>query len=344
MLDKIGVKDSYNLVPGLFDHSGFVKSHNPQVEILPTQCHESFQHSHCLTVFVDSEPDIHCAHEHFAQQQHCRPNNVWAVSATSPSIKYQFDTVVEYWSNLVFTVINNPNIVPVDIHNKNKLANVLLGGYMPNRTKIFEKLQDSQLLDHCLVNYQPRAGQQDLFNGYRTPLLNQLDSEQWNLVATDATGFFSMKPLGSLDQPGWQSQKISRSVYNYTWLCVVAETENLGQLDTFLPSEKIAKPLLLAQPFLVQSSKGFLQQLKTIGFKTFGQWFNEDYDTFDNVDQRISAMINSLIEFHQQSDQQKHEMLADMKPVLEHNRNLILNIKDMTLGVANCIRKKLTNL
>jgi hypothetical protein len=93
MLDKIGVKDSYNLVPGLFDHSGFVKSHSPQVEILPTQCHESFQHSHCLTVFVDSEPDIHCAHEHFAQQQQCRPNNVWAVSATSPSIKYQFDTV-----------------------------------------------------------------------------------------------------------------------------------------------------------------------------------------------------------------------------------------------------------
>ena len=105
MLDKIAVKDSYNLVPGLFDHSGFVKSHSPQVEILPTQCYESFQHSHCLTVFVDSEPDIHCAHEHFAQQQQSRPNNVWAVSATSPSVKYQFDTVVEYWSNLVFTVI-----------------------------------------------------------------------------------------------------------------------------------------------------------------------------------------------------------------------------------------------
>jgi hypothetical protein len=313
------------------------------VEILPTSCQESFSFNTKLTVFVDSEPDIHNAHEHFVQQTLSRPNAIWAVSASSPSIQYQFDTVALYWSNLIFTVVNNPEIAPVDIGHKKMLANVLLGGLMPNRTKIFSQLQDTNLLDQCLVNYQPRVDQQHLFLGYRTPLLDSLDSEQWISVATDPMGFFSMRPMSSPEHPGWLSQKISRAVYNHTWLSVVAETENLGQPDTFLPSEKIAKPLLLGQPFVVQACKGFLRQLRNIGFQTFDQWINEDYDMLDSVDQRISAMISSLSEFNKHTDQQKLNMLEQMKPVLAHNRNLIMNLKALTTELGDCICEKVRN-
>ncbi len=344
MSSQITVKDRYNLVPGLFEIEKFVRDNiSPQVEILPTSCEESFTYDTKLTVFVDSEPDIHDAHAHFVKQTLSRPNAIWAVSASSPSIQYQFETVVHYWSNLIFTVINNPYIVPVDIGHKDMLANVLLGGLMPNRTKIFSQLLDSKLIDQCLVNYQPRANQQHVFPGYRTPLLDFLDSEQWISVATDPLGFFSMRPMSSPEHPGWQSQQISRAVYNHTWLSVVAETENLGQPDTFLPSEKIAKPLLLGQPFVVQASKGFLRQLRNIGFQTFDQWINEDYDMLDTADQRISAMISSLLEFNQHTDQQKLNMLEQMKPVLEHNRNLITNLKALTKELGDCIGEKVKN-
>ncbi len=344
MYSQVTVKDRYNLVPGLFQIEKFVRENDhPLVEILPTTCEESFRFDTKLTVFVDSEPDINVAHEHFVRQTRSRPNAIWAVSAQSSSIVYRFDTVTQYWSNLIFTVINNPDILPVDIEHKNMLANVLLGGYMLNRTKIFSLLQDTNLLDRCLVNYQPRANQHHIFNGYRTPLLDTLDTPAWNSVVADPSGFFSMKPLGSPENPGWQSQKISRAVYNHTWLSVVAETENLGQLDTFLPSEKIAKPLLIGQPFLVQACKGFLNQLKHIGFQTFDQWINEDYDTFDHVDQRISSMVSSLLEFDKHTDKQKLKILEQMKPVLEHNRSVILNLKGLTTELANCICKKLEN-
>lgn len=341
MSNQIIVSDRYNLVPGLFEHDGFVKADHGQVEVLLTSCEESFQFSERLTVFVDSEPDIHDAHEHFVRQQSSRPNAIWAVSATSPSIQYQFDTVVEYHSNLVFTTINNQDCCAIETTQKPWLANVLLGGYMPNRQILFEHLNNRNLSAQCLINFQPRPGQQHFFTGYRTPELDQLDSNEWQGIAKLSSGFESMIPLGSPEQPGWLSQKISWAVYNSSWLSVVAETENLACSDTFLPSEKIAKPLLLGQPFLVQGCCGFLAQLKKIGFQTFDPWINEHYDSIENSNQRIAAMIDSLVQFARLSDMDKTQALTEMKPILDHNRNLMLNLQCLTQSLADKIRQKL---
>lgn len=340
MFDMIRVIDTYNLVPGLFQLPGFQKAEHADCEVLPTSSPESFQHSNKLTVFVDSEPDINHAHLHFVQQCQCRPNAVWAVSCSSPSLSYKFDTVVEYWSNLVFTTVNNAQCRPVDIDFKPWLANVLLGGYMPNRTKVFNLLIEHGIEQQCLINYQPRQGQQQ-FVGYRTSELDILDTNEWTSIARDPTGFFTMRPLGSPNEPGWQSQKISRSVYNSSWISVVAETENLAWPDSFLPSEKIAKPLLLGQPFLVQACSGFLKQLKNIGFKTFSTWINEDYDLIEHSDTRIAAMVASLYQFSCYSDQTKLEMLTDMKSVCDHNRNVMLNLAEFSRPLAAAIRQKL---
>lgn len=345
MPNKIKVRDIYNLVPGLFLMPGFEKvEFDYKVEILPTSVVESCEASDMLTVFIDSEPDIHNAHIHFAQQKKCKPNSIWAVSSISPTLEYQFDCVVEYHSNLIFTSINNSQCKAFELTSKPWLANVLLGGYMPKRKIIFDLLHKNKLDSQCLINFQPRRGQHHILTGYRTPALNDLDSLEWQNVVNEVSGFFSMIPVNNTpNMPGWISQKISYPVYNNTWLSVVAETENLAWPDTFLPSEKIAKPLLLGHPFLVYGCQHYLQQLRRIGFHTFDRWINEDYDSIEYIEPRISAMIDSLQSFAQLSDNDKFRLLTEMKPILDHNRRLMMDMITLTNPLADKIAQQLAN-
>jgi len=96
--------------------------------------------------------------------------------------------------------------------------------------------------------------------------------------------------------------------------------------DTFLPTEKIARPLALKNPFIVYGPKHFLRNLRRLGFKTFGNYWSEDYDQCEGAE-RIS-LIKSQIDFlADKSIDQLQTMLSDMADVLEYNKQLYQNIK-----------------
>ena len=43
-------------------------------------------------------------------------------------------------------------------------------------------------------------------------------------------------------------------------------------------TEKIFKPMMLEKPFVVNGTKGYLKELKRLGFKTFSDVIDESYD------------------------------------------------------------------
>ena len=112
--------------------------------------------------------------------------------------------------------------------------------------------------------------------------------------------------------------------YHKSFLDLVCETWHMG--DTFLPTEKIARPLALKNPFIVYGPKHFLSNLRRLGFKTFGNYWSEEYDRCEGSE-RIN-MIKSQIDFLSgKSIDQLQTMLKDMDEVLEHNQKLYQNIK-----------------
>jgi hypothetical protein len=68
-----------------------------------------------------------------------------------------------------------------------------------------------------------------------------------------------------------------------------------------------------------------LDWLKECGFKTFSNYWNEDYDNEPNGQLRKERIVTEIKNLLNKSKEELHEMYWDMMPILEHNRNLLLN-------------------
>ena len=101
--------------------------------------------------------------------------------------------------------------------------------------------------------------------------------------------------------------------YLNSYFNIVTETcFTAGQV--FL-TEKIIKPLLCLQPFLVVSSPNYLKKLKELGFKTFDTIWNEDYDTIaDNEDRliKIFDLITEISEWSLEECEKKYKSVLDI--------------------------------
>jgi hypothetical protein len=87
-------------------------------------------------------------------------------------------------------------------------------------------------------------------------------------------------------------------------------------------TEKIFKPIVAKQPFVLLGCVGNLKYLKSYGFKTFDSWWDESYDSIEDPVERIQAVVKIIEEICNTSDQDLENMLRGMNHILEHNYNL----------------------
>ena len=112
-----------------------------------------------------------------------------------------------------------------------------------------------------------------------------------------------------------------REYYQQILIDIVGETHVLG--DTFFPTEKTTRPMWLKKPFIVFASKNYLDYLRQMGFRTFSDFWPEDYDGFDGRDRyiKILELIDNLA---QKPIDELETMYWDMQYTLDHNYNLLL--------------------
>ena len=113
------------------------------------------------------------------------------------------------------------------------------------------------------------------------------------------------------------------TLYNDFFLELVCETYFTG--ETFFPTEKIWRPMLLKTPFIVQGPTKFLQRLRSWGFKTFDFWWDEGYDD-DPPSWSMKEIVKLLDSISLKDPSQLADWYQEMQPVLEHNRNRFLEI------------------
>jgi hypothetical protein len=105
------------------------------------------------------------------------------------------------------------------------------------------------------------------------------------------------------------------------YLNIVTET-NYEYNGMVRHTEKIFKAINLMQPFIVVGEPGQLSSLQTQGYKTFGQWIDESYDTISDSRVRIFAAAEAAREFISQDTDKLAEIMLEMLPVLIHNKKL----------------------
>ena len=117
--------------------------------------------------------------------------------------------------------------------------------------------------------------------------------------------------------------------YDEIFLDVVCETMHQGR--TFYLTEKMARPLLTGTPFVVFGPRNYLQNLRRLGFKTFNDIWDEDYDNREGAD-RLHHMEKLLDRISQFSLTEMNTILNNIKDILEHNKRVYA---DLTLLKIN---------
>ena len=87
-------------------------------------------------------------------------------------------------------------------------------------------------------------------------------------------------------------------------------------------TEKIFRPICLQMPFVLVGTAGSLAYLRSYGFQTFGQWWDESYDDIEDPSERLSAIGHTMEQICRHSLSELQAMLTEMQPVLEHNYQL----------------------
>jgi len=125
---------------------------------------------------------------------------------------------------------------------------------------------------------------------------------------------------GQQDTSGFTDQLLE--FYPDILIDVVAESYTSG--DTFCPTEKTFRPMLMKKPFIVMGPKNHLIYLRQMGFKTFYEFWDEDYDGHDPATrfQHIIQLIDTLAT---KPKSELNDMYHKMQSILDHNYDLLID-------------------
>jgi hypothetical protein len=132
---------------------------------------------------------------------------------------------------------------------------------------MYNKLLDNKILDNSLHTFLLRKPKMMLPQKYELP------------------GVLPEKyPRFGMDQDLYEPP------YNDTVCSIVSET-NDNNYEVFI-TEKIWKPIIAQHVFIVHGNYLYLQKLREMGFKTFGNYFDEHYDLEKDAEKRMDALVS----------------------------------------------------
>ena len=117
-----------------------------------------------------------------------------------------------------------------------------------------------------------------------------------------------------------------------SFLHICAETYQDYKPDRMFFSEKIFKPMVYMQPFVILGQPNSLSMLQSMGYKTFGSVIDERYDSIQDDNKRLHAAINSAIKFFNRPADDLHNDMIKINSILSHNL-LMLSYREHMLGI-----------
>jgi hypothetical protein len=85
-------------------------------------------------------------------------------------------------------------------------------------------------------------------------------------------------------------------------------------------TEKILRPIACGKPFILVSTRGSLEYLRSYGFQTFGDFIDESYDTIVDPMERLHAIIKVMSTISNMKETSKKKLWKNMNQVCQHNK------------------------
>jgi hypothetical protein len=99
---------------------------------------------------------------------------------------------------------------------------------------------------------------------------------------------------------------------------IVSETD----VDHKFITEKVYKPLMAGQIFVVYGYKGILTKLRAMGFQTYGEHIDESYDDEVDHEKRINMISDTL---HKVKGTDYKKLYKDTQDIRTHNQKVFFD-------------------
>jgi len=217
----------------------------------------------------------------------------------------------------------NCNKLIVKQYNYDFIAfNRIVTGDRSYRIYFISQLEKHNLLEKGLVSFGVSDNSQnwrDEVSDSKSKLSKHATAEIWNHLS-------NLPDRLIIDQeqlPGSASADIPRTIsrvncpdYDALWHIV---TETVFYYDKLHLTEKIFKPIVSKQPFMLLAAPGNLEYLRSYGFKTFNGIIDESYDAIEDNDARIDAVVAQMKWYCNLSQEEKSRVIERLAPIVEYN-------------------------
>jgi hypothetical protein len=137
------------------------------------------------------------------------------------------------------------------------------------------------------------------------------------------------------------NDNMTRQFYQQSLISIVTET-NFYDNEISL-TEKSFKPTKEKHPFIIVGVKGVLKGMHELGFKTFGEFWDESYDDIADHDERMRKLMEITWYISTWTNDQILDFKNKVKPILDHNYEIIrtASTRHAVAKISNIVRNKL---
>lgn len=118
---------------------------------------------------------------------------------------------------------------------------------------------------------------------------------------------------------------VTESKYAHDNYSIKNQIHGQLSLDCYIFTEKTFKFIAAKKPFLLAGFTGSLQMLRNFGYKTFHPYIDESYDSMNNDEERIIAIVNEIERLCNLTDDEWLEWQKNVEPIVLHNYNILKN-------------------
>ena len=198
--------------------------------------------------------------------------------------------------------------------------------YTKHQDKTFNFDHSNKKYDFLYLNKQVRAHRKKLYgNLLDNGILENSLHTRWPLRKLPA----EYELPWAQDYPRYgMDQDIYEKPYNDTACSIVSET-NDNDYEIFM-TEKIWKPIIAQQLFVVHGNYLYLQKLRNMGFRTFNNYFEEVYDLERDPDMRINTIVDLCDRLR---DAPWQDIYLQSQSLRQHNYNIFFNKEKLSLEI-----------
>ena len=244
-----------------------------------------------------------------------------------------YNVNIDYYSHWLYSV-QKPSFVSLfKANNKyKKKFSVLSRNYKKDRLDFFLELVNEDLIDHfnyTFHNIHPYGNFETYSNEElkkQIPSGHDIDKiEKW----IDGIPY-SMERPGDLPTDIFKNDFIVNSFINVIVETLYNKHYYYDHDCVSWITEKTYKTIMCGRPFILYSTPHFIKDLKKLGYRSFHPFIDETYDSIDDDNMRLLAIINEIKRITSLPQDHFLELIDACKEIVDYNYTVLLTQQKST--------------